>query len=111
MRLFCRRRLLEFFGCGRFWFVLGSAVIGQFRPWGLASGRFLAPSGRFAFKRLFSIQLSCWPQCSFLKVVLPGYLWISMLAGRPKHSTLEIACWAAWGIPLGALVWSDCHWR
>ena len=65
-----------------FWFVLGSAVIGQF-VLGLASAILLRRPIRF--KRLFN-SIILLPNA--VPEVVAGYLWISMLAGG-EHSTLN----------------------
>jgi multiple sugar transport system permease protein len=65
-----------------FWFVLGSAVIGQF-VLGLASAVLLRRPIRF--KRLFN-SIILLPNA--VPEVVAGYLWISMLAGG-EHSTLN----------------------
>ena len=65
-----------------FWFVLGSAVIGQF-VLGLASAILLRRPLRF--KNLFN-SIILLPNA--VPEVVAGYLWISMLAGG-EHSTLN----------------------
>ena len=75
-----------------FWFVLGSAIIGQF-VLGLASAILLRRPLRF--KSLFNAIILL-PNA--VPEVVAGYLWISMLAGG-EHSTRMRAVGASYGTP------------